>query len=256
MEITSREVYARLLKEVEAAEFAALFGELRRTIAELEGYLEPADVFAALGPDNPNHAEKDSCLYGLISASRRRDQPGSTALTLLLIAIWPSLVSITQRLGHLLKEASDPLAEVYWAFLQELDRPTYDRRWKIAANLSRNTAKRTIGSLRSTWRYRKTLQGIQEWAARSAEDTSEILSRILGSPSDLSEEDKPILAEAAQDLANAQILTAEEALLLVGHAIYGRSLKDIAAEHGVGHDAVRQRYCRLKAKLRNHFGLP
>ncbi len=170
--------------------------------------------------------------------------------------MWPALILIANRFRYLLREASDPLAEVYWAFLQELNSPTYNRRWKIAANLSRNTAKRTIGSLRSEWRYQDVLRGLERWANEYVDDAPDLLKRISGSLPELSDDDREVLAEIVQDLANAKIISVEEALLLVGHAIYSTPLKDIASQHGIRHDAIRQRYSRLKAKLKRHFNLP
>ncbi len=41
MEITSQEIYAKLLKKVEEAEFAGLYQDLRTTIEELNPYNAP-----------------------------------------------------------------------------------------------------------------------------------------------------------------------------------------------------------------------
>lgn len=253
---TTQEIYAELLKEIENAEFGKLFQELRTTTVELSPYGKPADLLSALKSANPNHEEKDSCLYGLICATRRRDQLGTAALTLLIVTMWPALILIASRFRYLLRESGDPLSEVYWSFLQELNSPTYNRRWKIAANLSRNTAKRTIGSLRIDWRYQEAVKEIQRWANEHVEEAADVVRRISETPTPLTEDDKQILAGAVQDLVKAGIVTAEEALLLVGHSIYSTPLKDLAARCGIGHEAIRQRYFRLKAKLKRHFDLP
>ena len=255
MQTTSREIYAKLLKEVEETEFARLYQELRTTIAEINPYGDPADLLTTLKSENQNHTEKDSCLYGLITAARKRDHIGTAALTLLIITMWPALILIANRYRYLLRESGDPLAEVYWAFLQELNSPTYNRRWKVAANLSRNTAKRTIGSLRFDWKYQEAVKEIERWANEYVDDAADVLRRISESSSVLTDDDKQVLAGAVQDLAKANIITAEEALLIVGHAIYNRPLIQLAIEQGVRDKTIHQRYCRLKAKLRRHFGL-
>lgn len=256
MENTSREVYAQLLQEVQRAEFGKLFQTLKQAARALERYATPADLLGALGASNRDYREKDSCLYGLIVAVRQRDMAGSTALTLLLLTVWPALILIAHRLRSHLRNSPDPLADVYWAFLQELDRPTYDRRWKVAANLSMNTAKRTLGGLREEWRYQEALREVQEWASHAAEDAFELFSCRIDSPCEMSPEDKAVLSEAVQSLAKAGVVSAVDALLLTGHAIYGIPLTELAAAHGFEPDAARQRYCRLKAKLRTHFGQP
>lgn len=256
MENGTQEIYVKLLKKVEEAEFGKLFQDLRTSIVELNPYSAPADLLASLKSSNPNHEEKDSCLYGLITAVRRRDHIGTAALTLLVITMWPALILIASRFRYLLRESGDPLAEVYWAFLQELNSSTYNRRWKVAANLYRNTAKRTIGSLRIEWRYQEVLYGLERWANEYIEDAPDLLKRISVSLAGLSDDDREVLAELIQDLAKAKIITEEESLLLVGHAIYSTPLKDLATQYGIGYDSIRQRYSRLKTKLRKHFGLP
>lgn len=254
-EITSQEVYAKLLKEVETAAFQNLYKELRDAHPELRPYGGPMCLLEILGERNPDHDEKDGCLYALICAARRKDRLSTPALSLLLLTMWPTLIVITQRLRHLLAAHPDPLTEVYWSLLQELERPTYDRKWKIAANLSRNAAKRTVHALRAEWRYQDALDAIQDWASRSVEDPSELCRRLFQGRPEVSEEEKRELAQIARQLVAERVISEEESLLVIGHAIYGRSLKDIAQSQGVDYAAARQRYCRMKARVWAHFGL-
>ena len=255
MEITSKEVYAKLLKEVGDSAFKSSYQELRKGHPQFAPYQTPTELLTTLSQSNIQFEEKDCCLYALICAARRKNNLSAAALSLLLVTMWPTLILVTQRFRHLLTGASDPLAEVYWAFLEELENPTYDRQWKIAANLFRNTAKRTVKSLRSEWQYQKFLKGIQDLENPSIEDPLELARRFFGSPLELSDGEKQALKQLTQALAVKGVINAEEAFLVIGHAIYGASLKDLAKNQRTQYPAVRQRYSRLKTKLRAYFEL-
>ena len=51
-------------------------------------------------------------------------------------------------------------------------------------------------------------------------------------------------------LVDREVISPEERLLIVGHALHGRELKDIAREQGMRYRAASKRYQRAVAKVR------
>jgi len=247
----SEDLYARLVKQLDNAEFGKSYQQLRHASTELSAHASPRDLLDTLGEGNSSYEERDSCLWALISAARRRDHLSTPALTILLLTMWPSLLLVVERLRYLILQVGDPLSEVYWSFIEELDHPTYNRRWKIAANLARNTSKRVMKKLRVEWGYNALLADIEEWARQTAEDSAEMSRRLSSEQAEVSEEETQELRQLIEKHVATGAISFCDAALLVGHSIYGVPLKQLAEQEGIDYAALRQRLCRARAKLKS-----
>jgi RNA polymerase sigma-70 factor (ECF subfamily) len=250
------EIRRAVFGEIESKVFGASFERLRTSAPALKGFASPADLRAFLrAPDPARFEEKDAALHALVCAAQAGGRLAGAAKTLLFAAMWPALEHSLLRLFSILSGTEDPFAEVYWAFLEEVRLWNPDKRDRVAANLQRNTEKRVRRAVGRECRHRafrleamEAVQGLGPGGLRAVAESERGEVRT--------EADRTEAEAFLGGLVDRELITLEERLLLIGHALYGRTLKDLAVEHGISHDAARKRYQRAMKRVCEALGRP
>ncbi len=240
----SREAVRRgVFSEIESEAFREAFGHLRRQAEALHGFASAGKLIEFLHSPSPGESErKNPVLHALICAAQSPEDPGRNARTLLLAAMWPALEHSFFRLLAMLSNTGDPFAEVYWAFLEEVQHWNPAKSSRVAANLQRNTEKRVRRAVREEQEHKATCRRLGELGTYRPAPR--------GEEGALSDDDRQEAAGVLASLVDQDVISLEESLLLVGHALYGRELSQMAAEQKLSREAVWKRYQRAARKVR------
>jgi DNA-directed RNA polymerase specialized sigma24 family protein len=249
----SREAIRRAVSR-EVKEFGEAFDALREECPALGHFSSAEELLAFLGGrDAGAVAEKNAALHALICRAQAADALGERAKTLLLAAMWPGLDHSYFRVLSQLEGTEDPFAEVYWAFLEEVQGWNPGKRDFVALNLQRNTERRVRNAVRRERKYQAACGHLREVGRRLG--THRLWAAAGSGWEDRPDEGVKADAEALlAELVGRDVISIEESLLIVGHALYGRELRDIAAEQGVRYRALSKRYQRAVGKVRKALG--
>lgn len=209
------------------------FNAIRRSQAALTPYRDPVAALDALHCKTGNAVQKNRILAALIQATQANDPTADTALTVLLLALWPGLDAIRRRsiwrkLGTIDEITSDVLARAIEA-VGGLDLGRVN--W-IAATILKNV-ERDMNRARKRELTRALLSSGTDPDALTADDIG---------PQPLAED-----AAFPNDLHK---LLGADALLVIRVAIEGYSQIEAGAELGLTEAAARKRYQRALHKLR------
>lgn len=209
------------------------FDAIRLSHAALTPYRDPAAALDALHCNTGNAVKKNRILAALIQAAQANDPTADTALTVLLLALWPGLDAIRRRsiwrkLGALDEITSDVLARTIEA-VRRLDLGRVNR---VAATVLLNVERDMI---------RARNREIARANLSSGTEPDELTADDIG-PQPLAED-----AAFPNDLHK---LLGADALLVIRVAIEGYSQIEAGAELGLTEAAARKRYQRALRKLR------
>ncbi|MTW18322.1 sigma-70 family RNA polymerase sigma factor [Rhodoplanes serenus] len=214
--------------------FQRAFDNLRRAHAALAPFRDPAGLLDGLhrGPGDPD--QKNLILSAFVEAAQGDGPASDSALTLLLLALWPGLDairrrSIWRRIGSADEIASDVLALTTEA-VRGLDLKRVNR---IAATVLRNVERDMIRARRRE-------------AERESATTSIVPEDV---PADraghhLAPEDAHLQSDVCK-------LIGADAVLVIRVAIEGFSQAEVALELGLTEAAARKRYQRATCRLRD-----
>jgi RNA polymerase sigma factor (sigma-70 family) len=270
-----KRLHAQLIQMLMNEGYREHFNALRVQSVPLRKHPSPQALLAVLqNRETVSYQEKDEILHGLIVAFQSSPGGRSVALPLLLLAMWPALDHCEYKLIHFTGKISDLFSEVYWAYVEELERFSPEKLTKIAVNLQMNVEKRVRRATKEETRLRQwsTAATIlepefndlladfgRERVTRLRELLETIPADIMRKAkkpntterrNDLSQPDKDVLRETLRNALPADLLTPEDQSLLVRHAIEGQSWAEIGAAMELSEGAARVRYFRIKAKLR------
>lgn len=266
-------VYGRLSSQARSEEFQNQYQDLRSRTPVLKPYASVEALIGALRAKGfPSFDEKDALLHLLISTIQSDPELRGFGLTLISIAMWPSLEHSYYRLLRLSKFLPDLLAEIYWRFMAEVTGYNLAKRSKIAVNLQLNVEKRVRESLDEEKRYQEFVDAhsfldadldqaladprrdrssqIREWQERIPAKELKRCARAAQAAVRPLNPDEEGMAEAVARLTEAGLLSQDEARLITDHAVRGIELAEIARERGISSGLMRIRYHRAKAKLR------
>jgi len=248
-----------LEEQVFSEKFERQFEGLRRTSPILARYSSPRELVAlAHGAEDGKYAEKDGSLHALVVVFQSDTSLRHAAVALLCLCLWPGL---RRRLGGLLVEdweREKQFSIVWSSFLQTLEKWRPEKSDKVAASLVLNTRRRVLAQLSQERVARRSRRDIlrrlekanlaeqaavernwEKWAKPPSEK-----------PESLSEPDLEEAGGVVKKLVSEAIISQEEADLLVGKLIYGRTLKEMAAQNGLKPKTLSKRYERLATRIR------
>ena len=239
-------LHERLVLSTEDLTFQQQFRDLTRSHPALGLFADPGALLEWLhgrdaGPDGKNRV-----LAALVAAARAGEAAGETAQTLLWLALWPGLDAVHRRKSRFFREAPEELvSEIAGRFTVEIARLDLSRVRRVAATLVRNVERDVGRALEAAW---------ADEARRSDEPVDDITlpalpdAALLGLPTGLD-------ADATTVLLGERLSAwlGGDADIVIAIAIRGERSHDIAARLGIDPAAVRQRYRRALARLRNAF---
>lgn len=209
------------------------FDTIQRSQVALTSYNDPAAVLDALHRKSADPDKKNRVLSALVMAAQGDDPAADTALTLLLLALWPGLDairrrSVSRKLGTIDEIASDLLARTVEAV-------------------------RSLNLCRVSWIAATVLRNIERDMIRARQrdhvlQTSVDIDALSNIPAD-----NPAPDTAMQCRCDLFRLVGEDAGLVRAVVLHGFSQVEVAAVLGISPDAARKRYQRALHRLRKVF---
>lgn len=236
-----------LTTTVEQAAAIAAFSKLAAGCKTLSAFSRPSDVIAYLVGSAGDLDNKDQVYARLILAVQADDATSGVASAVIWLGLWPGLSRIYSRNLRYFTSAPEELAsELSYHFTAAVAKANLSRICRIAGTLIMNAERDIRAALRRSW---------AEQARRADRHASGLPPPVctyglseLGLPAGLDPYHQVV--SIGDVLAN---VIGDDAELVVGVAIYGRSQREVGERLGLSHEASRKRYQRAMGRLRNHF---
>lgn len=230
MSFAWHELHDKLMQSTSTLGVQRDFDGHRRDHPDLSRFGDPAALLDWLHDRTGDPDRKNRALAALVRAAQAPGDDARTAMTLLLLALWPGLDAAHGRLRRRLQGASQDLAgDLVAQVCEGIARADLSRITRVAATLLRNAERDLLRAHIRQARRQKAHAPI--------------------GPDDLADEhsgcDAPVFdPERVLDLAG------RDATLIRAVVLDGYSQKQAAEMLGIGVEAGRKRYRRALSKLR------
>lgn len=236
MTSTWHEIRDHLARSSSTLDFHRNFQTICRFDAAIAAYGDPAALLDALHYGTATPSIKNKLLRSLVVAAQGKTAAADTALTVILLALWPALDSVRHRaLARRMGSVDDITSEVLGratCAIRDLD---LERVSWIAGTIQRNTQRdMTRARQRETRLHHEIFREYRHLCETSASDAPAIASPAL----------------IQKDLID---LIGADAALVILVAIEGLTQAEAAAELGISMEAARKRYQRAIKRLRHAF---
>lgn len=206
-------------------------------------FAAPADLLAFLHRREPPDA-KDAVLLALLVRAQREQLAGRVVLQAML----PGLKSVSSRLARSVVSFEE-LWQILFACLWEriVTYPVERRPSRVAANLLRDTLKRTLAELR------REANALAQLPELSLDDLDELLGTTASPTAEVDGHGDPeaLLRRAVA----AGAVTSKEAELILATEIDGVPMAAVAERLGVSYNAVKIRRQRAEQRLLEFLGV-
>ena len=219
-----------------------------KTAGKVEKVLERFDadtLVAHLTAKDGDRDEKDRIYGALVRAVQSRSDWADLATALLWLGLWPGLDAIYgHRLRDFIGRPDELVTEISFIFTTTVGRIDLAGVNRLAATLIWNVERDVREGLKRGW-----ADGARTTDVTALED-------------DLRDEKPPVddreLPVDANDLAAVREwltgIVQGDADLVIGAALYGFDLHELADELGISHEAARKRFQRAIKRIREHAG--
>jgi hypothetical protein len=233
MSLAWHAIHDNLLHSSRTLTFQRRFDLIRWNCSPLAPFRDPAALLDALHRQSGSPDGKNDCLKALVREAQRTGPESDTALTVLLLALWPGLDAVRRRslrlrIGTPAEITSDILARATET-LRGLD----------------------LG--RVNWIAATALKNIQRDMVRACRGEAQ-RQRVTSStfPDDLPDDGAPDGQRLSSALLHSDLgrLIGDEASLVIRVAVEGFTQAEVAVELGISEGAARKRYQRAAQRLR------
>lgn len=231
MPLAWHELHHRLVQSSSSLRFQQQFAALRAAHPALQCFRDPAALLDHLHRGASPPDRKNTVLRALISAAQGEDD--NSALTLMLLALWPGLDAVRRRLnGRRYRAGSEPAADLLSRACEAIRTLNLERVMWIAATVLRNVERDTV---------RQMQREAQHQALQAAVEPDSLPScgvfddPLIGG----------LIAQRALDL-----LTGHDAELVAQVAVEGRTQAEAGVALGLSEAAARKRFQRATHQLR------
>ena len=233
MSLAWHAIHDNLLHSSRTLTFQRHFDLIRQTGAGLAALGDPAALLDALHRQTASADSKNDCLKSLVRAAQGDWAEADTALTLLLLALWPGLDAIRRRsLRRRIGAPADITSEILARATEALRRLDLGRVNWIAATVLKNIERDMIRDTRSdAHRQRVTSNTVPEDVADERDASSDDLGASLL-------------------FADVEKLIGGDAVLVIRVAVEGFTQAEAAVELGLSEEAARKRDQRAAQRLR------
>jgi hypothetical protein len=241
------ELHAGLQRSIDRRGSVESFEEFQRRSPPLAPFSGPGSVAVFLASKSSSLVERDRILRCLVEEARTGNGK-RIALALLLLGFWRALGAIVRKRSPLFqREAQDIELEIIEQFIAQVHRIHLSRVSCLAATLVRNTERDVVDArLREHARAAKCEAVAPDaLASPSIEDEPPFVSPF-GLP--VGQPDSEAVAALRLWLLSA---IGQDADLIVGAVIHGKSRLDLAASLGISHAATRKRLARALGRARH-----
>ena len=228
-------LHERLVLSTEDLTFQQQFRALTQSHPALGPFADPGALVEWLHGREAGPDEKNRVLAALVAAARAGGAAGGTAQTLLWLALWPGLDAVHRRKSRFFRAAPEELvSEIAGRFTAEIARLDLSRVRRVAATLVRNVERDV-----------RALSGPVSADEPPDEPTP---TSLLGLPDGVD-------AEWATHLLGERLRAwiGADADIVIAIAVIGETSDEVAARLGMSPSAVRKRYRRALARLRERL---
>lgn len=228
------EIREQLLKSSSKLSFQRSFDSIRRTQGLLTEFRDPTALLDRLHHGSSDAERKNEILTALIRSAQGGGAASDSAVTVLLLALWPGLDAVRRRLVHRkMASCREITAELLLRTTEAIRSVDLSRvRW-IAATILRNVERDTL-RVQAGEAWRQSL--ISKVDAYDVADSR---------PVDGTQEFEAVLQT---DLSQ---MIGPDALLVIRVVIEGFTQAEAAAQLGIPVEAARKRYQRAIHRLRD-----
>ena len=237
-------LHERLVHSTEDLTFQRRFQTLARSNPALAPFADPGALLALLHGRDAEPEEKNRVLAALVAVSQAGGLSGEAAQTMLWLALWPGLDAVHRRLSRFYRQAPEELvSEIAGRFTAGIARLDLSHVRRLAATLTRNIERDIRRSLGAAWadEARRSDEAVDDIAPPPVPDAA-----LLGLP-------EGVDADVAAALLGERLRVwiGDDAAIVVAIAVVGETSHEVGARFGIDPAAVRQRYRRALARLRN-----
>jgi len=232
MSLAWNAIHDSLLQSSRTLTFQRRFELLRRNSSSLAAFRDPAALLDALHRQSGSLDWKNECLRALVREAQRAAPGSDTALTVLLLALWPGLDCVRRRLlWRGIAVPADVTSGILAHATETLREMDLGRVNRVAATV---------------------LQNVQRDMIRACCGEAE-LRRVTSSsfPEELRDERAPGGHLSANLLhADVERVIGADATLVIRVAVEGFTQAEVAVEFGLSEEAARKRCQRATRRLR------
>ncbi|CUW37094.1 putative DNA-directed RNA polymerase specialized sigma subunit [Magnetospirillum sp. XM-1] len=223
------------------------FELLRREHPVLGRFVDTTAVLDHLHSRNGDPGDKDLILATLVAAAQRHRNDRDVATAMVWLGLWPGLDALYRRLWRFFRSDPNELAsEIAGRFAMGMQRADLSRINRVAATLITNVERDIRDDLRRRWAEAATYEELpdpDEFASHASTSSS------FGLPAGT---DPDAVAGFVHRVLTD--LIGNDADIVVAVVMMGEGQRDVADRLGLGYDAVRKRYQRALARLRDVLG--
>ena len=220
------------------------FEALRLRHSVLGRFIDTTAVLDYLHSRNGDPDDKNLILATLVAAAQQHQFDRDIASTMVWLALWPGLDAIYRRLWrHFRTDPSELAAEIAGRFAMGLQRADLNRINRVAATLITNVERDIRDGLRRRWAEAATHEELPDPDEFGSHAST---SPCFGLPAGT---DPDVVASFVHRVLTD--LIGSDADIVVAVVLMGEGQRDVAVRLGLSHDAVRKRYQRALARLRD-----
>jgi RNA polymerase sigma-70 factor (ECF subfamily) len=220
--------------------------DMQRSHIILASFPDPGAVLDFLHRRDADPDSKDRILATLVRAAQQGGGQ-DVAATMVWLALWPGLDALYRRLWRFFRTDPNELAsEIAARFTMGMLRADLSRINRVAATLITNVHRDIRDGLRRRWAEAATHEELpdpDEFASHAS------TSSCFGLPAGTDPE--VVVGFVHRVLTD---LIGSDADIVVAVVMMGEGQRDVADRLGLGYDAVRKRYQRALARLRDVLG--
>jgi DNA-directed RNA polymerase specialized sigma24 family protein len=191
--------------------------------------------------------DKDQILATLVAAAQTRRGDRDVAAAMVWLGLWPGLDNLYRRLWRFFRNDANELAsEIAGRFAMGMQRADLSRIKRVAATLIANVERDIRVGLRRRWAEAATHEELpdpDEFGSPASK------SSCFGLPAGT---DPDVVASFVHRVLTD--LIGSDADIVVAVVMMGEGQRDVADRLGLSYDAVRKRYQRALARLRDVLG--
>jgi hypothetical protein len=223
-----------LYQEIRNKEFKPVFKRIKKEITLL-GRFSSAEDFIRFVQETPFTLEKNQLVYRLIKAYQSEfklkvPQYKRALLSLLLLAFWQQLEQTYYVSKRRLWFLDDPFSEVYGAYLVKIAEWIPLEEFNVIAVFQDKAESFIKQIVREEHRYRR-LQSCADYPKQVSADYTRV-------------------EEMTSEWVVQSVITEEERTIVLGHAVYGKTFKELGKELICSPAAGSKKYYRAIKRLR------
>lgn len=216
---------------------------------DLERFDAADALVAYLNTKGGDLDEKDRIYAVLVRAVQARSDWSDLAIALLWLGLWPGLDAVYgHRLRDFVGRPDELVAEVSFIFTTTVARIDLSGVSRLASTLVRNIERDVREGLKRRWSEQTRMVDVADPAAAESDPNLRTKRLIDDRELPVNASDLPAVREWLTSIVQG------DADLVIGAALYGFDLHELADELGIGHEAARKRFQRAIKRIRERLG--